>query len=85
MPRYHFTLTNSVVHPDAEGEEQPSLEAAREAAVHYLTEMLLSRIETLWRDGSMSVMISDDGLADLLEIEVRVRTPGASGRQEPRP
>lgn len=85
MPRYHFTLTNSVVHPDAEGEEQPNLEVAREAAVHYLTEMLLSRIETLWSDGSMSVMISDDEKVDLLEIEVRVSTPGGSGRQEPRP
>ena len=75
MPRYHFTLTNSVVHPDDEGEEQPSLEVAREAAVHYLTEMLLGRTETLWRDGSMAVMISDDEKVDLLQIEVSVRTP----------
>lgn len=75
MPRYHFTLTNSVVHPDAEGEELSNLEAAWEVAVRYLTEMLLGRTATLWEDGSLAVMISDEKKVSLLQVKVAVSTP----------
>ena len=75
MPRYHFTLTNSVVHLDPEGEELPDLEAAREVAVRYLTEVVIGRTETLWRDGSLSVTISDETPSKLLEIRVVVSCP----------
>lgn len=81
MARYHFTLSDGEVVVDPDGEELPSLNAARTTAVNYLGDMLRGRGDAVWADGSMMVMVTDEaGLELLMATVVFTNSPAAAGR-----
>ena len=74
MPRFHFTLGDGATYSDPDGEELRDFEAARLVATRYLTEMLSSRSEELWREGKLSVVVTDQFGSEVARISVVAST-----------
>ena len=72
MPRYHFTLSDSVTSYDPEGTELNDVTAARTEAIIYAAESLKDRCTGVLADGSMQVRVTDDAGANLFQVTVIV-------------
>jgi hypothetical protein len=85
MPRYHFNARDSNAIPDPEGTVLPDDEAAREAGLTYLAELLLEKPELLWPTGAFQVTVTDDAGLCLFVFDVGLTTsPAAAVARKPR-
>lgn len=78
MPRYFFHLVDGSNIRDEVGEELPDLAAARRSALLILGEILNSRSERFWQDGSVRVVVDCDGRT-VIEVEARDMSPSGTG------
>lgn len=74
MPRYYFHLIDGTDIRDEVGEELPNLAAARRSALLILGEILNSRSERFWQDGSIRVVVDCEGRT-VVEVEARDMAP----------
>lgn len=59
MTRYYFHAADGVQFRDAEGEELPDLDAAKDVALQVLTEMLPLKRDDFWNTKKFSVSVKD--------------------------
>jgi hypothetical protein len=60
MTRYHFHAADGTQFRDEDGEELPSLGAAKGVALEVLTEMLPSKANEFWEAKTFSVSVKDE-------------------------
>jgi len=70
MPRYYFHLRNRVGREDEQGQELPTLAAARRQAQRYLSDLLLDECTTLWKDELWTVEVTNKNGMKLLALHL---------------
>lgn len=71
MARYFIHIFNGKALRDDEGEELPDLAAARFTALRIMSEVAGCREARFWRDGSLRVVVEDEGRAEVVVLEMR--------------
>lgn len=80
--RYFFNLAGAVHDPDNEGQELPSLSAARVEAARFAGQYLRDRPEAAWLGEEFRVEVANsDGLTLFTFIAFGVDAPAAMGKR----
>ena len=79
--RYFFNLAGAVQNPDDEGQDLPSLSAARIEAARFAGQYLRDRPETAWLGEEFRVEVTNgDGLTLFTFIAFGVDAPAGMGK-----
>ena len=83
MPRYHFNAADGHDIPDPEGTLFADDEAARDAGLAYLAEILLEEPHLLWASGAFQMTVTDAAGLSLFVFDLGVTTSTAAGVPPP--
>ena len=81
MPRYHFHAADGVAIQDAQGEELPDLQAAKDVALDVLAELLPMKRRDFWAHKVFSVSVRDEG-GRLIAVLTTTATIDPTGRPD---
>ncbi len=70
MARYYFHTEDGSSFHDNEGTELGNVDDAKSAAVRMLAELLLNDVKAPWKDGGLTVTVTDAAGLILLRLDV---------------
>lgn len=71
MARYFIHIFDGTTVWDEEGEELSNLAAVRSTALRVMSEIANSRSDRFWQDGSLKIVVQDEGRTDVVVLEMR--------------
>lgn len=75
MPRFFFDTDDASAPADVDGVELPNLAAARDMALRYAGECLMSHPQDCWDRGEWRLVVRDESRATLFSVQVLVAEP----------